>query len=229
MKAPKEESYAQFVDHVRTRREDLRQELLSLFPEPVELTVELGCGHGHYLTAYAEAFPTEPCIGIDIIRQRIARANRKRGNQGLDNLRFIRAEAREFLHCLPEHVRIGRCLILFNDPWPKSRHHKNRLIQADFLHLLAGKCSPGAPLYFRTDHAGFFTWTLNHLHKHPCWQIDAAAPWCFEAPSIFQDYAASYQSVVALRTEVAAEPVPFPLPEKPEPELDLRDEEGDEA
>ncbi|KAF0093510.1 MAG: tRNA (guanine-N7-)-methyltransferase [Puniceicoccaceae bacterium 5H] len=200
-----DEKYAQHLERVRARRAQLREALAAQFPEPVELTVELGCGHGHYLTAYAEMFPGEQCVGLDIINQRVRKANQKREKRGLRNLQFVRAEANEFLLCLPPHVVLRRSLILFNDPWPKARHHKNRLIQPAFLHLLGRFVPEGAPLYFRTDHEGFFAWTVEHLEAHPCWQIDPAEPWRFEAGSIFQGYAPAYQSLVALRTGAPAD------------------------
>ena len=32
---------------------------------------------------------------------------------------------------------VNRLLIFFPDPWPKKRHHKRRIIQAEFVELLA--------------------------------------------------------------------------------------------
>jgi len=41
--------------------------------------------------------------------------------------------------------------IYFADPWHKKRHHKRRLIQAEFVQLLVSRLKPGAYLHLATD------------------------------------------------------------------------------
>jgi tRNA (guanine-N7-)-methyltransferase len=89
--------------------------------------------------------------------------------------------------------------VLFPDPWPKRRHHKNRLMQPEFLDLLAEKSVPGALLYFRTDHGPYFTDASSTLLHHPRWALDATA-WPFEQETVFQSRAETHQSCIAKRT-----------------------------
>jgi tRNA (guanine-N7-)-methyltransferase len=42
-------------------------------------------------------------------------------------------------------------LVLFPDPWQKSRHHKRRLIQPPFVALLASRLRAGGRLHLATD------------------------------------------------------------------------------
>ncbi len=49
---------------------------------------EAGCGHGHWLTDYAELNPGVFCIGIDLISWRIRTGNEKKAKRGLQNLHF---------------------------------------------------------------------------------------------------------------------------------------------
>ena len=88
-----------YLNIIQGRREGLRRDLAPLFPGPAErdFTWEVGCGHGHYLTDYAAAHPAERCVGIDLLADRIVRANRKRDRAGRPNLHFLQAEARLFL------------------------------------------------------------------------------------------------------------------------------------
>jgi tRNA (guanine-N7-)-methyltransferase len=53
--------------------------------------------------------------------------------------------------------------ILFPDPWPKSRHHKRRIIQPEFLAELARLLKPGGRLRFATDWAEYAEWTLERV------------------------------------------------------------------
>lgn len=161
------------------------------------ITWEVGAGHGHFLTDYAKANPGEFCIGVDLIRDRVERANRKRDRAGLTNLLFLQAEASDFLLVLPEHVRFQRVFVLFPDPWPKRRHHKNRLMQAEFLSQVADLSEPGASLCFRTDDSSYFAAAKAEVAAHARWLVDAGTPWPFERETVFQSRADSYQSLVA--------------------------------
>src|SRR5258708_29925336 len=81
------------VARVDARRVALSEELSRLVTQKTEVVWEVGCGHGHFLTAYAEANPRQQCIGIDVARDRITRAIRKCNRAGLENLHFIHADA----------------------------------------------------------------------------------------------------------------------------------------
>lgn len=180
-------------------RRDLLRETLASWPRQLPWTLELGCGHGHYLTAYAEAHPETFCIGVDLITQRIQKAQAKADKRSLANLVFIKAEAREFLQALPAEPWLCRTFMLFPDPWPKKRHHKNRMLQDSLLEIIARKSLPGAEFCFRTDHAGLFDWAQEHLHRSPWWTPTPEAPWPLEQRSYFQDLMESWQSTIARR------------------------------
>ena len=167
------------------------------------ITLEIGSGHGHFLTGYAAVRPQQFCVGIDIIQDRWERSERKRGRAAVENLAFFRAEAREFLTALPANVLLAEIFILFPDPWPKRRHHKNRIIQPDVLDELAQRCVPGARLYFRTDHAEYFDAARQTVSAHPAWSTLPTGEWPFELPTVFQTRAPSYQSLIAERRESA--------------------------
>ena len=189
----------EFVHRVESRLEQLRTELPPVLPPPpAAITLEIGCGHGHFLTRFAEAHPERFCLGIDILSDRLERANKKRNRAGLTNVRFHKVEAVELLECLPAGITFAEVFLLFPDPWPKKRHHKNRLVRPDFLDSLAARMAPGGRFYFRTDHAGYFADGREVLEQHPRWRIVPSAPWPFEEPTVFQLKAPAYQSLVAV-------------------------------
>ena len=188
-----------YLNIIQQRREGLRRDLAPLFPGPAErvFTWEVGCGHGHYLTDYAAAHPDELCVGIDLLADRIVRANRKRDRAGRPNLHFLQAEARLFLSELPPAARIGRLLLLFPDPWPKLRHHKHRILQPDFLSAVAERAAPDCRFYFRTDFAPYLEEGRAALAAHPRWAV-VEEPWPFERETVFQARADSFGSLVAV-------------------------------
>ncbi len=184
----------------QSRFDALRPQLATGLQGRARVTLEIGCGHGHFLTAYAQTHPDEFCLGIDLLADRLARAGRKSQRLGLTNVAWIHAEAGLLLTALPDDLRFaGNIFILFPDPWPKRRHWKHRIVRSDFLSALAGKAGQGARLCFRTDHAPYFAAAQETLASHPDWRLSPEEAWPFEQPTVFQSRADDYQSCVALR------------------------------
>ena len=92
----------QYVD-LATRGERIRlfgEECLSTIPEDRladGLTLEIGCGHGHWLTAYSEGKPDDPCIGIDLITKRIDKATVKGKSANFLIFSFLKRKPMSFL------------------------------------------------------------------------------------------------------------------------------------
>jgi tRNA (guanine-N7-)-methyltransferase len=204
-----------FLVRIAERRAQLRHDLAALLPAPRPIVWEIGSGHGHFLVRYAEEHRDKFCLGVDIQVERIGRAEKKRQTARLSNCHFVRAEAREFLHALPAGATLAEIWILFPDPWPKARHNKNRLLKPEFLEDLAARAGEGAPLFFRTDHAEYFSEAQEVFRATPSWRIDPAAPWPMEHETVFQARAPSYRSLVALRTAHPARPTTAVAPGLP--------------
>lgn len=189
----------EFVAHVTQRRAALGAELATMLPANAAIVLEIGSAHGHFLVRYAGEHPAKTCLGVDLRGERVDRAKRKAERARLPNCHFIRAEARELIECLPPGITFAEVWVLFPDPWPKKRHHKNRLLQPAFFDFLAARTIPGSRLYFRTDYAEYFHEVAAFLPALRTWQLDSAAPWLMEHETVFQARAPSYQSLVAVR------------------------------
>lgn len=209
----------EFLATIAQRRADLRAQLAQLHPAPRPIVWEIGCGHGHFLVRYAQEFPAKFCVGVDLRLERLARSGKKRDRAQLPNCHFIRAEAREFLHALPAGVTFAEIWILFPDPWPKARHHKNRLLKPEFFAAVAARAGEGARLFFRTDHRDYFAEVHDFFARGeiPTWRLDPAAPWLLEHETVFQARAPAYHSLVAVRTSHPATPATPVAPGLPPP------------
>lgn len=184
---------------VARRRKELGEELPRVLNSLDPFVLEVGCGHGHFLTAYALAHPKTLCVGIDISRDRVTRANRKKDRASAGNLHFILAESDDFLASLPKEARLSVLFILFPDPWPKRRHGKNRLIKAAFLTEAATFAQKGSPLYLRTDHEPYFLESEEIVRSHPDWKISGEQLLPFEEPTVFEKRAPKHFTLVAVR------------------------------
>lgn len=181
---------------LHARRADLQAQFAQISPAPQRIVWEIGCGHGHFLAAYAKAHPEQICIGIDIASDRIERANRKRERMALVNLYFLRGDARLFLETLPGTTKLENVFILFPDPWPKLRHRKHRIMQPEFLAQIAARVEEGGRLFFRTDDELYFNEAHALLQRDPKWVVIDEV-WRFECETVFQRRAIKFHSLVA--------------------------------
>ncbi len=167
-----------------------------------KILLEIGCGHGHWVTAYSEKNPNELCIGIDLISKRLTKANHKKNKRNLDNLVFIKAEACEWLNALTPEFLFDKIVLLFPDPWPKRRHNSRRIIQENFLNKLASKTKKGGLIFFRTDDKDYYNWSIKKITMNKRWQISKEIIWSFEEDTYFQSLTADYYSLIALHSMV---------------------------
>ena len=171
MDAEKEEQYQTFLASVQQRKSVLRETLSQLLvTDRTFKTLEIGSGHGDFLVNYAINFPERFCVGIDLITQRIEKSKKKAQRVSLGNCYFLKARAEEFLECQPDDFLWNEVIVLYPDPWPKKRHHKNRLFQMDFLTLLARRVTPRAKIHFETDYEAYFDEVCERISAHPAWR-----------------------------------------------------------
>jgi tRNA (guanine-N7-)-methyltransferase len=127
-----------------------------LFSKPQPLEVELGCGDASFLVELAQRHPDKNFIGVERLLGRIAKLDRKGRRAGLGNVRGVRIESGYFLQYLLSPHSASALHIYFPDPWPKTRHQKNRLINAQFPALARAALAPGGRIFLRTDDAPYF-------------------------------------------------------------------------
>lgn len=133
---------------------DLRDGFINfdvVFKRQARRVLEIGFGSGHSLLAAAKAHPDHDFIGIETHQPGIGTLLHHIQAEQLNNIRIYYADAVEVLNqCIPDHS-LDIMQIFFPDPWRKRRHHKRRIIQPDFLSLVATKLKPGGELHLATD------------------------------------------------------------------------------
>ena len=149
---------------------------------PAEIWLEIGFGGGEHLAALALAHPEIGFIGVEPFRNGVARLLEAVAQHGLSNVRVLMDDARLLLDALPA-ASLGRCFILFPDPWPKTRHHKRRIVNPETAAQLARITRPGGGLLLATDDAGYAGWMIEVMLAEPgfSWRAERAAHWR-EAP-----------------------------------------------
>ena len=150
----------------------------ALAPEAKAVWVEIGFGGGEHLAAQAARHPDVLIIGAEPFQNGVASALRHIDEQQLANVRIQDGDARELLARLPD-ASVTRAFILFPDPWPKTRHHKRRLVNAETIAELARVLQPGGRLRFASDVAHYVDWALERILANPAfrWTAEQAADW----------------------------------------------------
>ncbi|MBF0161340.1 MAG: tRNA (guanosine(46)-N7)-methyltransferase TrmB [Magnetococcales bacterium] len=127
------------------------------------LFLEVGFGNGHTLATLAARHPQDRFIGVEVFLGGVASLLLRIQQEGLVNIRIATQGIHAILAERIPPASLDRVLIHFPDPWPKRSHHKRRLIQTPFLHLLASRMTPSAQLSLATDWSHYAQWMLALL------------------------------------------------------------------
>ncbi len=134
---------------------------IAFSPEPIDLDrafgrrapkiLEIGFGMGETTAAIAAAHPESDYLGIEVHTPGVGALLRRTEALGLTNIRVLQHDAVEVVERMIAPGALDGVHVFFPDPWPKKRHHKRRLVQPEFVHLLATRMKSGAYLHAATD------------------------------------------------------------------------------
>jgi tRNA (guanine-N7-)-methyltransferase len=131
-----------------------RDEILNLdqvFSRTTTRVLEIGFGMGEATADIALQNTGTDYIVVDVHSPGVGSLLRKIEALSLKNVRIVQHDAVAVLrHMIPQQSLDG-VHIFFPDPWPKTRHHKRRLIQTDFVTLLCEKLKSNGTIHIATD------------------------------------------------------------------------------
>jgi tRNA (guanine-N7-)-methyltransferase len=138
-----------------------------LFGRRAPVVLEIGFGMGHTTAEIAAARPDTDFVGIEVYTPGVGSLLRTLEARGLGNVRVIQRDAVEVLRDRIAPGTLAAVHVYFPDPWPKTRHHKRRLIQPPFVAELAARLAPGGYLHCATDWAPYAEQMLEVLSAEP--------------------------------------------------------------
>jgi tRNA (guanine-N7-)-methyltransferase len=148
---------------------------LAFFPSrPREVWLEVGFGGAEHLLGQAARHSDVGFLGIEPFHEGVAKALTGISEQGLSNVRVLEGDARPFVAGL-KAGSVARAFVLFPDPWPKTKHHKRRILSAEFVADLARVVRSGGTLRIATDWADYATAILEVVCASPDWRWTARA------------------------------------------------------
>jgi tRNA (guanine-N7-)-methyltransferase len=136
--------------------------------------LEIGFGMGDATAKIAAARPDIDFLGIEVHPPGVGALLKRIGELGLANLRIVQHDAVEVLEHMIAPISLAGVHVFFPDPWHKLRHHKRRLVQPAFVHLLSSRLAPGATLHCATDWENYAAQMLEVLSAEPSLRNTAA-------------------------------------------------------
>ena len=137
-----------------------------VFGNPNPVILEIGFGMGKSLVEMASQAPDSNFIGIEVHRPGVGACLSDAGDAGLKNLRIFEHDAVEVLaECIADNS-LQRVQLYFPDPWHKKRHHKRRIVQADFVEKLRPKIALGGQFHMATDWQAYAEHMLEVMQQN---------------------------------------------------------------
>jgi tRNA (guanine-N7-)-methyltransferase len=129
--------------------------------------LEIGFGMGESTAHIAAQHPQMNFLAIEVHSPGVGSLLKQLDEQHLQNVRILQHDAVEVVHDMIPPASLHGIHVFFPDPWPKTRHHKRRLLQAEFVGELATRLEPHGYLHVATDWQEYAEHILQVLSLEP--------------------------------------------------------------
>lgn len=141
--------------------------LTEIFNRQAQTVVEIGFGMGSSLVEMALGQPELNFIGIEVHRAGVGSLVAQLHHHHINNVRVVSHDAVDvFNNCFDDDALAG-VQIFFPDPWPKTKHHKRRLIQPEFVKIISKKIKSSGFIHCATDWENYAEYILSVLNDSP--------------------------------------------------------------
>ena len=123
----------------------------SLFPTAEDVVLEIGFGMGEATALIARDFPNTGYLAVEVHKPGIGKLMARVEELALSNIRIIEGDAHPIITTMIPDKSVDGVHLFFPDPWPKKRHNKRRIVNAEFLALIHPKIKDGGFFHIATD------------------------------------------------------------------------------
>ncbi|PWV82108.1 tRNA (guanine-N7-)-methyltransferase [Prauserella marina] len=137
------------------------------FGRSAPVLLEIGSGMGETTSRLAASAPETNYVAVEVYEAGLGQLMLRAEKLGIGNLRLLHGDA---VVLLTEHIArdsLAGVRIFFPDPWPKKRHHKRRLVQPEFVRLVADRLASGGTLHLATDWENYAEQMLEVCSAEP--------------------------------------------------------------
>jgi tRNA (guanine-N7-)-methyltransferase len=141
--------------------------LNELFPGLNQFVVEIGFGMGEATVEIAKNLTDTGFLAIDVHQPGIGKLLSTIEETGVANIRVMDEDAHVILQNMIPDSSLDGVHLFFPDPWPKTRHHKRRIVNENFIDLVASKLKTGGSIHMATDWAPYAKWMKERFDRSP--------------------------------------------------------------
>lgn len=142
-----------------------RSELPHLISRKYKFVVaELGIGNGTLLRDMAKNHPDGFFLGVELYHKPLGKAAKRIHGSGIQNVQLIRYNALHPAILFPDHFLDGM-IVNFPEPWPKLKHHRNRIFYGPFAQHVRKILKPMGWIFLQTDQKAYFDESKRQLSK----------------------------------------------------------------
>jgi tRNA (guanine-N7-)-methyltransferase len=132
-----------------------------------DVILEIGFGMGSATYQIARSNPDKGYLGMEVYSAGVGKLLLAIAEHQLENVYIVQDDAAKVIPTMLGDASLSGIHVFYPDPWPKKRHHKRRLLQKDFIHLLASKLKKDGYLYIVTDWQEYAEEILVALQNDP--------------------------------------------------------------
>jgi len=144
-----------------------RLDLDKAFGRSAPTVLEIGFGMGETTVAIAQQRPDINFLGVEVFTAGVGALLKKINETDVTNVRIIQHDAVDVVRDMIAEESLAGVHVYFPDPWPKTRHHKRRLLTHPFVQVLASRLAHNGYLHCATDWHEYALQILQVLSAEP--------------------------------------------------------------
>jgi tRNA (guanine-N7-)-methyltransferase len=137
-----------------------------IFPDKSQTILEIGSGMGEATAQIALNNLDTGYVAVEMHKPGLAALLLLIMEKQISNIKMIREDATYLLANFIPDASLDGIHLLFPDPWPKNRQHKRRIIQDDFIELIARKLKPKGFIHIATDWQPYAQWIKSKFDNN---------------------------------------------------------------
>ena len=126
-------------------------DLPALFPDSKKIIMEIGFGMGEATALIGRDFPNDGFLAVEVHFPGVGKLMARIEELGLKNIRIMETDVHPLFEEHLDDEGLDGIHLFFPDPWPKKKHQKRRIVNTDFLKLIAPKIKPEGFIHIATD------------------------------------------------------------------------------
>ena len=144
--------------------------LKEVFENNNPIVLDIGFGMGNEIIDFSIKNPEKNVLGIEIYKPAIGNVLNNIQKNNIKNIKIINYDAYLVLTKMLTDESLCEIHLYFPDPWPKKKHHKRRLVNAEFGRILYSKLEIGGKIKCATDNKSYADQIVEVLSEQKCFQ-----------------------------------------------------------